>query len=86
MSRAVAAIVNTVGACRRSSGWAIDGSAGPPWSVTEISVRLAARFVDPSADEEMVEEHQITLWPAPPGPEIRWKLTDQVGAEIRAEG
>ncbi len=44
-----------------------------------------AEFIDADAGEEMVEEHAIQLWPAPPAPELRHRLTDQVGAEIRAQ-
>lgn len=39
--------------------------------------------VDTDAGDEAVEDHQILIWPAARAPEIRWKLTDQVGAEIR---
>lgn len=40
--------------------------------------------VDTQAGEETVETHQILLWPAPHAPDTHWKLTDNVGAEIRA--
>jgi hypothetical protein len=33
---------------------------------------------------ESVEEHLVVAWPAPPGPEVRYKLTDDYGASIRA--
>ncbi|MFF1872340.1 hypothetical protein [Kitasatospora herbaricolor] len=36
-----------------------------------------------TVSDDPVEEHLITAWPAPPGPEIRHKLTDAYGAEIR---
>lgn len=35
--------------------------------------------------DDAVEEHLILIWPAPPSPEVRWKLLDQVGAWIRAQ-
>lgn len=43
-------------------------------------------YVDADAGEEIVEQHMILIWPAPTAPEIRWKLTDAVGAETRAGG
>jgi len=44
-----------------------------------------AEFTDASAGEHTVEEHMIHIWPAPPSPETRLKLTDSVGAVNRAQ-
>jgi hypothetical protein len=43
-----------------------------------------AEFIDADEGQEMVEEYQVLFWPAPLAPELRYKLTDEVGAEIRA--
>ncbi|MGK5554745.1 hypothetical protein ACSNOI_24320 [Actinomadura kijaniata] len=42
-----------------------------------------AQFINADDAEPMVEEYQILLWPAPPAPEARLKLTDAVGADNR---
>jgi hypothetical protein len=56
-------------------------------------VRVHARGRDEGAEAGMVfadegdvlvEDHRVSLWPAPPAPEARLKLTDEVGADIRA--
>lgn len=44
-----------------------------------------AEFIDASGGEHMVEEHLIRIWPAPPSPESRLKLTDRVGEVNRAQ-
>jgi hypothetical protein len=54
-------------------------------------VRVHVRGRDQSREEQYseardgsAEEHLILIWSAPPAPEIGWKLTDEVGAEVRA--
>jgi hypothetical protein len=41
-------------------------------------------IIDTAVGDEPVEEHQILIWPAPPTPEERLKLTDTVGEQIRS--
>lgn len=43
-----------------------------------------AGYIDVDEGDELVEQHRITLWPAPAAPENRIKLTDEVGAQHRA--
>jgi hypothetical protein len=40
-------------------------------------------YVVAADGDELVEEHAVIIWPAERAPETRWKLTDEVGAEIR---
>ncbi|GAA4694242.1 hypothetical protein [Streptomyces youssoufiensis] len=55
-------------------------------------VRVHARGRDAAAEagdiwaeegDEVLEQHLLYLWPAPPAPELRHKLTDEVGADVR---
>ncbi|MBB5937225.1 hypothetical protein [Streptomyces zagrosensis] len=55
-------------------------------------VRVHARGRDAAAEEgdmwaeegdTVLEQHLLQLWPAPPAPEVRHKLTDEVGANVR---
>jgi hypothetical protein len=61
-------------------------AAGPGW----YRVRVHARGRDAAArdhrddDSDPLEEHLIQVWPAPPGPEIAHKLTDEYGRAVLA--
>lgn len=66
-----------------------------PDEVRSYRVRVHARgrdrgreveYVVAADGDELVEEHAILIWPAERAPETRWKLTDEVGAEIRSRG
>jgi hypothetical protein len=67
-----------------------DGAHFSPLPLGTYRVRVHARGRDRgqhlrTVSDDPVEEHLIQAWPAPVGPEVRHKLTDQYGAMLRRQ-